>query len=120
VASVEEPASFLDRVAVNLARDHLRQVAVQHGSPALALEHLACDEPDPERVCLDRERVRRAEQALAAMPPRRREVFLAARLEGLPHAAIAARFGITPAAVQKHVARALVTLAAALANEHET
>jgi len=116
--AIDAPVPFLDRVALNLARDHLRSAAVKSGAGAAALHDIPCAEPDPERICLDRDRVRRAERALAAMPARRREVFLAARLDGLPHAAIAARFGITTATVQKHIARAMISLAAAMADKN--
>lgn len=81
---IDRPASFLDRVARNLAHDHLRSLVVQRVSGPAALEVLACHEPAPDQVLLGRERVRRAEAALATMPPRRRTVFLAVRLEGMP------------------------------------
>lgn len=108
---IDRPASFLDRVARNLAHDHLRSLVVQRVSGSAALEVLACHEPAPDQVLLGRERVRRAKAALATMPPRRRTVFLAVRLEGMPHAAVAARFGISQAAVEKHVARAALATA---------
>ena len=115
--AIDAPIPFLDRVALNLARDHLRGAAIRSGAAVTALRDLPSAEPDPERICLDRDRVRRAERALASLPARRRDVFLAARLEGLPHAVIAARFGITTATVQKHIARAMMTLTAAMADK---
>ena len=115
--SVARPAAFLERVALNLSRDHLYGVALRGAAGAAALDGLACPQPDPEWTLLHRERLRRAEAALAGLPPRRREVFLAGRLDGLPHAEIAARYGITPAAVEKHVARAMLALATAMSDE---
>jgi RNA polymerase sigma-70 factor (ECF subfamily) len=111
---VIHPAAFLERVALNLARDHRRSSAVRGPASPELLDSLVCPEPDAERRLLDRDRLRRAEAAIAALPPRRRRVFLAARLERLSHAQIAQQFGITPAAVEKHIARALVSLAAAM------
>lgn len=106
------PAALIDRIATNLALDRRRSLARRIPAAAGALEALPSDLPDAERTLLDRDRVRRAEVAIAAMPPRRRAVFLAVRLEGLSHAAVAARFGITTAAVEKHVARAMLDLTA--------
>lgn len=114
---VRRPAAFLDQIALNLARDHLRGLAVRGGPSVAGLEAVPCPTPDAERRLLDKERLRRAEAAIAQLPPRRRAVFLAARVDGLPHAEIAACFGITTAAVEKHIARALTSLAAAMAQD---
>lgn len=104
------PVAFLDHVATNLAIDRRRGMAVRGITGAEGLDHLVCPMPTPERTILDRERVRRTEQAIAAIPRRRRAVFLAVRLEGMSHAAAAARFGISIAAVEKHIARVMAHL----------
>jgi RNA polymerase sigma-70 factor, ECF subfamily len=45
VGAVASPAAFLHRVALNLARDHLRHAAVQGPLSMTALDGLACTEP---------------------------------------------------------------------------
>ncbi|MEM7191050.1 MAG: sigma-70 region 4 domain-containing protein, partial [Pseudomonadota bacterium] len=54
-------------------------------------------------------------KTLEAMPAKRRRILILARVEGLSFAEIARRTGLSPTAVKKHAARAMVDLDAALA-----
>jgi DNA-directed RNA polymerase specialized sigma24 family protein len=57
---------------------------------------------------------RRYEAAVAALPARTRQVFLAHRVEDLAYAAIAKRLAISVREVEQHIAQALVSISAAL------
>ncbi|WP_159999947.1 RNA polymerase sigma factor [Roseomonas sp. 18066] len=109
-----DPAAYLARAARHAAADRLRGPAGRPSGQASLTEDLACPGPLPDAVAEQRERVRRFATALRALPAQQRAMVVAARLEGQSHAAIAARHGTTPAAVEKAVARALLRLSACL------
>lgn len=99
--------------ARNLALNHLRD-ARRRGETALSDDlcaRLADGNPSPETVALHRCELRRVLTAVAALPPRQREVFVLSRFEGLPHAEIAQRLGIAPRTVVNQLVSALAALA---------
>ncbi|WP_419899700.1 RNA polymerase sigma factor [Roseomonas sp. USHLN139] len=116
-AGAREPAAYLARAARHAAADRLRGPTGRATGQAPLPEDLACPAPLPDAVAEQRERVRRFAAALRALPEKQRAMVVAARLEGQSHAAIAARHGTTPAAVEKAVARALLRLNASLAED---
>ncbi len=107
---VEEPRAYLFQVAANAARDRMARerthAGVVDGSPVP--EAVACSEPDAETAALARERLLLLAEAVDALSPRCREVFLMSRLDGLANGEIAARLGISRNMVEKHIIRALV------------
>lgn len=92
-------------IATNLVRDHFRALSRSDVHPLT--EDLVCDTPEQEQVSIQRQRVDAFSRALAAMPPLRREVFIRRRLQGESYAEIGATLGLSNAAVEKHVIRAL-------------
>jgi RNA polymerase sigma-70 factor (ECF subfamily) len=111
--TVENPAAFLVRVAVNMAVDERRHERVRSEIPESIhdLIDLSDDRPLHDEVLAARERLERVKAGLAELSPRTREIFLMHRIEGLKYREIAARLGITVSAVEKHVARAALFLA---------
>jgi RNA polymerase sigma-70 factor (ECF subfamily) len=69
--------------------------------------------PDPDDP--DEEIIRRLEAAVERMPRIRREIFLARRLDGLSYEEIASRTGVPLKRVERHMAKALLTIDAYLA-----
>jgi RNA polymerase sigma factor (sigma-70 family) len=55
----------------------------------------------------DPEQLARLEQAIARLPAREREIFLAVRVEGLGYAKVAERAGMSPEEVTCQMSRAL-------------
>ena len=53
-------------------------------------------------------------QAVLALPPRQRAVFLLSRIEGLTNAQVAERLGLSVKTVEARMTRALAALASAL------
>jgi RNA polymerase sigma factor (sigma-70 family) len=106
-----EPAvrAWLFRVAANLAIDHARREK-RHGE--LIEAHFPEDgdspsAPDPDKWVLAHEQLDRIQDALAALPENCTEVLYLSRVEGLSHAEIAEKFGISKSWVEKLLLRAL-------------
>jgi len=110
---VADVGAFCFAVARNLVHDHFRRRQASPPAGELA-EDIACPLPRADEVLDYRQRVDILMQALAAMPPLRREVFMRRRLDGVPGAKIAADLNLSQAAVDKHCTRALADLRHAL------
>jgi RNA polymerase sigma-70 factor (ECF subfamily) len=109
VGTVRDPHNYLFRVVLNAALDR-RQVEGRLLS-ATEIENLLdlVDEtPGPAHVAEERSELRALEAALAKLPARRRDILLAARLDGLPRQEIARRLGVSLRLVEKelHLAQA--------------
>ena len=74
---------------------------------AQLIEEAADPAPSPEELYDQSERERRLTEVVAQMPPVQKAVFLLARGQGLSHADIAARLGISVHTVKKHMLRAI-------------
>ena len=110
---IETPKRYLFQVAkaalIDRHRRETSRCAAQHCELS-DINHPA-DELSPLRVLQAREDMRVAREVIAAMPARRREILIALRLEGASLKAVAARYGISTSAVEKHLTRALQGLA---------
>ncbi|ROM90947.1 RNA polymerase subunit sigma [Pseudomonas brassicacearum] len=105
---IEQPRAFLYRTALNLVIDgHRRNVSRQ----AESLEVLDSEEryftPSPQTSFDHAQRLELLQQALAELAPLCRESFLLRKLEGLSHAEIAERLGISRSLVEKHIVNAM-------------
>lgn len=105
-APVTEPRAYLTRAADHIAIDHLR-AAARRPAQETPGEDLPLARPSVDRQIDGRRRLQRLEDSLRALPPRQREAILLARIEGLSHAEIATRMGITRSAVEKLMIKAL-------------
>lgn len=109
---IDNVEAYLFRIASNLLRDRYRRDSSHHAQDHVPFDGLADSEPSEapssERVYEDRERLQAFLQALDALPPRCRQVFLLQRYEGLTYSAIAKRLQISVSAVEKHMMRALL------------
>ena len=109
---VADPAAYLYRMANNLAFDRRRSElrrAAREGA-WLELRGDGSDEPDAERLLIDRERLRQIEAAIAALPERTAMIFRRYRFDGVPRREIAFEYGISVSAVEKHLQRAYRTI----------
>ncbi|WP_431858208.1 RNA polymerase sigma factor [Azospirillum sp.] len=109
VAEVQDPRAYLFRVAGNLAIDTLRQNARRAAVAASddAVEAVPDPAPLPDSTLLARERVRQLGAALDALPAKPRQALLLSRMDGMTHAQIAARLGVSESMVAKYIAQAL-------------
>lgn len=110
---------FAFTVARNLVIDRARREQVVPIEAVADLEHLgvALDAPGPERTVLARDELRLLQAAIDRLPPRRREVVILGRIEGLKGREIAARLGITEQTVGEHLTEGLRALTDILLSE---
>ncbi|KFD27439.1 RNA polymerase sigma factor [Sphingobium yanoikuyae] len=117
--SIVNKRSFLFRLASNIALDHVR-VTRRHDelfAGDVDASHIASPEPSVETRLLDQEKVRRIAGIVETMPLRCRQVFLLIKIDGLSVAETAARLGISPDMVRKHIRHALQLCHQALAGD---
>jgi RNA polymerase sigma factor (sigma-70 family) len=109
VPDIENPRAFLFRITGNLASDALRHDRVVAGviDPAGLDDNVPAALPSPETRTLDRDLLRRLQMALAELPEQQRQVLAMKRLQGLSHAEIAERTGLSAAAIEKNRTRGL-------------
>lgn len=111
-AELASPLAFLKRVARNSVIDRVRSRA--RWARVVTAADPDFDRPDPtpdaEHSLIASERLRRALACIDAMPPRRREVFLLQRIEGMTYVKIANRLGISAKTVEDHMSAAMAQL----------
>lgn len=108
---IQNERAFLFQIAANLVVDHkraqLRQSRVLTTFEIDDLLTVADETPGPERQAQSRVDLRTLNAALHEMPPRRAEALRLSRIEGLSHASIAARLGVSLRTVEAEVRMAL-------------
>jgi RNA polymerase sigma factor (sigma-70 family) len=109
VPEIDNPRAFLFRITGNLASDALRHDRVVAGviDPVELSHNHPAAQPSPEVEAVDRDLLRRLQTALAELPEAQRRVLALKRVVGLSHAEIARRTGMSPAAIEKTLARGL-------------
>ena len=73
-------------------------------------EAIADPSPAADEVLEARQRLDEVQRRLARMNPRTARIVVMHRVEGLTYAVIAQRLGISESAVEKHMAKATLTL----------
>ncbi|WP_286157320.1 sigma-70 family RNA polymerase sigma factor [Sinorhizobium sp. RAC02] len=107
---VDNPRSYLFRMADNAAIDHLRRqkVRTRLASDEPAIEQPA-DTPSPEEQVDYRQRLVLLTRIVDDLPPRQKQAFVLHKFDGLGHQEIAAKLGISRSAVEKLLMKALAT-----------
>jgi RNA polymerase sigma-70 factor (ECF subfamily) len=111
--------AYVFTIAANLLTDRARSRASrkvkEHRSLGDILEQPGfvrelAEDRDPERVLVARETLKDVMAALGELSERTRHIFILSRLENMQHRDIAALYGISISAVEKHVVKALASL----------
>ena len=106
--------AVLFRIGRNVALDQARRAEVRHRKPPVDPMARRPATPDDElRAARTRGRV---SEALAALPPRRREVFELVRFDGLAYREVADVLGLSPQTVANQMSLALRDLRTLLAD----
>lgn len=99
----EEPRALLTHIAKGLVIDHWRRQDIENAYLE-ALAHLPAPEmPSPEARLLILEALCRVEAMLRSLPPRTREIFLLAQLDGLTYQQIADKLATSLITVKRHM-----------------
>lgn len=105
--AMRSPQSYVIRTAMNLAIDRIRADGRLLGGEEID-QLLAPDEqaPDPAAGAIARIDLEAVARAMELMPARRRQLFFAARVEGVPQRELAERYGISLRLVELEIRRA--------------
>lgn len=106
--TVANVAALLRRIALDLTRDHFRRSGRTRDTELA--EDIPCPQPGIQQRLEQRQLVDLVIDVLRAMPRLRREVFVRRRLDGESSRQVASSLGISPGAVDAHVARAVLDL----------
>lgn len=115
---VKSPMAYLLRIAANVAEDKRQANArLLDFVEVEELLHFADETAEPGRIAEARADIAAVERALAELPARRREIFLASRVSETPHQEIARRHGVSVRIVEREVKAALLHCAERLDRE---
>lgn len=113
---IERPETFLFVAAANALRDRNRRETTRHAGSHDAFD----DEIDfgsgfsPERVLEARDALVRIRESLSDLPVRTRDTFVLRAFEELTMVEVARALGVSVRAAEKHYAKALIHVAAAV------
>lgn len=109
--AMDNADAYIFQMAANLLRDRGRREKVRANYRASIHAGSVDLEPlDPARVLLGRESLGEVSDALRELPERTRAIFLLFRLEGMKQSELAALYGVSVSAVQKHIFKAMTHL----------
>lgn len=119
---IANPRAYLYRAAQNLALDLVRTRANRKSRDnewaadqyQIGIGEPADPRPDAEAMLSAREEAAALDAAIAALPEGARRAFRLHKIDGLSHAEVAARLGISRSGVEKHIAVAMTHLRRAL------
>ncbi|MCK8455163.1 RNA polymerase sigma factor [Sphingomonas faeni] len=108
----ENAPAMLARAAANRGIDAYRRERRRGVSVSLTLVEAVIADATPlqDEALIARHRLERVRGGVAQLSPRTREIFLMHRLDGRKYREIASELGISPSAVEKHIARAMAHL----------
>jgi len=104
------PRALVFRVAANLATDHARHQRIREKFDVGSIDEIAVASsvPTPDAAMSARQEDLLLKQAIAALPEKRRTVFLLRMSQELSYGQIAERLGISVSAVEKHMSKAII------------
>lgn len=104
---LREPRAFLTTVARGLLIDFFRRSELERAYLAELAALPEAAQPSAEERVLMLEALSEIERMLAGLSPRARQAFLPSRVDGLGHAEIAERIGVSTVRVRQYLAEAL-------------
>ncbi|MEW9680380.1 RNA polymerase sigma factor [Pseudomonas sp. TE50-2] len=102
-----EPRAFLVTVAKGLLFDHFRRAALEQAYLAELALLPEAEHPSPEQQHLILEDLKAIDRLLGKLSSKARAAFLYNRLDGLGHAEIAERLGVSVSRVRQYIAQGL-------------
>lgn len=108
---VTNPAAFLVRTALNIGIDNYRHDRRIYGETRVPVPDREDMSPRADDVVAAKELLSRVVSGINHLPERTREIFLMHRIDKLEYSEIAQRLGISESAIEKQMAKAMLTLA---------
>ena len=108
-ATLDRPRAYLFRIAANLAVDSIRKARTRLRYAEDPTEFPGSTEAHatPEALLERALEIRRLQICVSELPTRCRQIFCLGLIEGLTHAEIAERLGVSVRTVDRHLARAV-------------
>jgi RNA polymerase sigma factor (sigma-70 family) len=104
--TILRPAQYLRHIARNLLKDRARAAHRQSADAHVDAANINLPGTDELARLEARDSLGRLDAAMALLKPKTREIFMARHVEGLSHAEIAARIGLSVSGVEKQIALA--------------
>lgn len=103
---------LLYRIAINVVGEQFRRGGVRQAAHHVPLDgmELASEEPGQEELVARAQQEALLRQAILALPPRWRQVYLLSRMQDMTYVQIARHCGISVKTVEKHMSQALAAL----------
>ena len=118
-ADLHSPEAYLYRVGSNLMLDRVKQRRRQTARDDRWNRERVGDDPEPvgqdppaDEAVASRQRLQRLLAAVDRLPPQVATAFRLHKFDGLSHAEVAARMGVSRSSVEKYIMTALRTLVA--------
>ena len=108
--NIELPASWLFRIAANLSLEYLRSQALRSRLQEKVESKMKPGTYMPDEMAESRDFSLIVHKAIAALPIKRKEVYLLSREEGLSHKEIAEKMNISVNTVKNHLGMALKSI----------
>lgn len=105
--AIAEPRAYLTTIAHGLMANHIRRRELERAYMEELASAAPAEQPSPECRALALELLIRIDASLDGLKPKVRMAFLLSQMEGLPHAEIAARLGVSVATVRLYIAKTL-------------
>lgn len=102
-----EPRAFLLAIAKGLLFDHFRRAALEQAYLAELALLPEAEQPSPEAVQLILDDLKAIDALLGKLSSKARSAFLLNRLDGLSHAEIAERLGVSVPRVRQYLAQGM-------------
>lgn len=102
-----EPRAFLAAVARGLLFDHFRRAALEQAYLAELTLIPEAEQPSPEEQHLILEDLKAIDRLLGKLSSKARAAFLYNRLDGMGHAEIAERLGVSVSRVRQYLAQGM-------------
>lgn len=102
-----EPRAFLAAVAKGLMFDHFRRTALEQAYLAELALLPEAEHPSPETQHLILEDLKAIDRLLGKLSSKARAAFLYNRLDGMGHAEIAERLGVSVSRVRQYIAQGM-------------
>ncbi len=117
IDAIRNPKTYAFQTAYSVILQQLRRAHIVPINAVADIEALdaAIDEPSPEDTVLARDELAMIRRAIAELPRQTRQAFVMRRVEGLSQGEIARRMKLSEHTVEKHIARGIKLLLAAVA-----